>query len=56
MRREPVVPDQFHPFNDRRRTSANRSKGEIHPWLPETVPVRGFIYDVKSGKLNEVIL
>jgi carbonic anhydrase len=25
-----------------------------HPWLPDSIPVRGFIYDIKSGKLNEV--
>jgi carbonic anhydrase len=25
-----------------------------HPWIPDTLPIRGFIYDVKTGKLNEV--
>jgi len=25
-----------------------------HPLVPETIPVRGFIYDVKTGKLNPV--
>lgn len=25
-----------------------------HPWIPKQIPVRGFIYDVKTGKLNEV--
>ncbi|RYG35676.1 carbonic anhydrase [bacterium] len=25
-----------------------------HPLVPKTIPVRGFIYDVKTGKLNPV--
>jgi carbonic anhydrase len=25
-----------------------------HPWIPEKVPVRGFVYDVTSGRLREI--
>jgi carbonic anhydrase len=25
-----------------------------HPWFPHDVPVRGFIYDVNTGKISEV--
>ena len=25
-----------------------------HPWIPKHIPVRGFIYDVKTGALSEV--
>jgi carbonic anhydrase len=25
-----------------------------HPWIPKSIPVRGFIFDVKTGKLKEV--
>ena len=25
-----------------------------HPWIPKHIPVRGFVYDVKTGKLEEV--
>jgi carbonic anhydrase len=25
-----------------------------HPWIPRQIPIRGFIYDVKTGKLKEV--
>jgi carbonic anhydrase len=25
-----------------------------HPWMPKDVPVRGFVYDVKSGRLKEI--
>ena len=25
-----------------------------HPWIPDTLPIRGFVYDVTTGKLTEV--
>jgi carbonic anhydrase len=25
-----------------------------HPWIPKQIPVRGFVYDVKTGRLQEV--
>jgi len=25
-----------------------------HPWIPETVAVRGFVYDVSNGLLREI--
>jgi carbonic anhydrase len=25
-----------------------------HPWIPNHIPVRGFVYDVKTGRLSEV--
>jgi len=28
--------------------------GKSHPWIPEIIPVRGFIYDVETGWLSEV--
>ena len=50
-----VVPARFHAFPDveenvRRQISALRA----HPWLPRSIPVRGFVYDVRSGRLREV--
>jgi carbonic anhydrase len=27
---------------------------QSHPWIPKHIPVRGFVYDVKTGKLSEV--
>ncbi len=50
-----AVPAHFHSFtnlesNVRRQISRIRS----HPWIPDRIPVRGFIYDVKTGRLNEV--
>jgi carbonic anhydrase len=26
-----------------------------HPWIPENISVRGFIYNVKTGKLKEIV-
>jgi len=25
-----------------------------HPWVPKQIAVRGFVYDMKSGRLEEV--
>jgi len=50
-----VSPEHFHCFEDleenvRRQVQKVRS----HPWMPDSVPVRGFIYNVASGALSEV--
>ena len=29
-------------------------KLQSHPWVPRQIPVRGFVYDVHSGRLAEV--
>jgi carbonic anhydrase len=29
-------------------------KLRTHPWIPKTVAVRGFVYDVTSGLLREI--
>lgn len=50
-----VVPVHFHAFSsleDNVREQIQKVKS--HPWIPGHIPVRGFIYDVKTGKLNEV--
>ena len=50
-----VAPVHFHAFKDieanvRQQVSRIRS----HPWIPEHITVRGFVYDVKTGRLHEV--
>jgi carbonic anhydrase len=48
-------PSQFHAFDDLEanvRQQMHRVKS--HPWIPKHIPVRGFVYDVKTGKLKEV--
>jgi carbonic anhydrase len=50
-----MAPSQFHSFENL-EANVRRQAGRIksHHWIPSEIPVRGFIYDVKSGKLNEV--
>ena len=48
-------PAHFYVFDDLEanvRQQIQRVKS--HPWIPKNIPVRGFIYDVKTGRLNEV--
>ena len=50
-----VAPVHFHAFGNLEenvRQQVQRVKS--HPWVPKNVPVRGFIYDVRTGKLTEV--
>lgn len=51
----PVAPARFHAFSDLEADVRQQmQKIKSHPWYPQTIPVRGFVYDVKTGKLNEV--
>jgi carbonic anhydrase len=53
----PVVsPVHFHAFKDV-KSNVRRQVARIlnHPYLPAHIPVRGFVYDVKTGRLEEVI-
>jgi carbonic anhydrase len=50
-----AIPAHFHAFrnleeNVRQQVECVKS----HPWIPQHIPVRGFVYDVKTGRLNEV--
>ena len=48
-------PSNFYGFDDLEanvRQQVHRVKS--HPWIPNHLPVRGFIYDVKTGRLAEV--
>lgn len=50
-------PSHFYGFDDLEenvREQIRRVKS--HPWIPRHIPVRGFVYDVKTGKLKEVVL
>jgi carbonic anhydrase len=50
-----VLPASFHPFSDLEENVRHQvQKVKSHPWFPKHIPVRGFIYDVKTGSLNEV--
>ncbi len=50
-----AIPRRFYAFSDlEQNVRAQVQKVKSHPWLPSNLPVRGFIYDVKTGKLSEV--
>ena len=49
------TPAYFHAFDDLEanvREQVRRVKS--HPWIPQHIPVRGFVYDVRTGRLTEV--
>ncbi|MEI6043774.1 MAG: carbonic anhydrase [Chloroflexota bacterium] len=50
-----VTPSHFHTFSNldqNVRTQMQRLRS--HPWIPAQLIVRGFVYNVKTGLLNEV--
>ena len=50
-----VAPLLFHAFsNISENVRQQMQKIETHPWLPTDIPVRGFVYDVRKGRLEEV--
>jgi len=51
-----VGPEAFHSFSNLETNVREQiEKVKSHPWIPKNIPVRGFIFDVKTGKLNEVV-
>jgi carbonic anhydrase len=50
-----VAPATFHAFSNLEDNVRDQiQKIKAHPWTPKNISVRGFVYDVKTGKLNEV--
>lgn len=50
-----VSPAHFHAFSDVEENVRQQiQKVQSHPWVPSEIPVRGFVYDVKTGELSEV--
>ena len=51
----PIAPATFSTFTDaEENTKEQVLKTRSHPWISLDVPVRGFVFDVDSGRLNEV--
>lgn len=49
------APNHFHAFGSVEENVRRQiQKVKSHPWIPKTAPVRGFDYNVKTGRLNEV--
>ena len=50
-----VSPSFFYAFqNIDENVRKQLQKLRAHPWIPKTVGVRGFVYDVTTGLLREV--
>jgi carbonic anhydrase len=50
-----ATPAHFHAFSDlEENVREQMQRVKSHPWIPQHIPVRGFVYDVKTGRLNEV--
>jgi carbonic anhydrase len=51
----PIAPARFYSFTDpEKNTREQVQKARSHPWISQEVPIRGFVYDVKTGRLTEV--
>jgi carbonic anhydrase len=50
-----VAPARFYAFTDVEQNVREQvQKLRTHPWIPEQMTVRGFVYDVRSGRLKEI--
>ena len=50
-----VAPSFFYAFQDIEQNVRHQlQKLRTHPWIPEKVAVRGFVYDVTTGLLREI--
>lgn len=48
-------PSHFHAFQDLEANVRRQiQKLRAHPWVPKEIIVRGFVYDVRTGKLKEI--
>jgi carbonic anhydrase len=51
-----TVPALFHAFKDVDENVRHQlQKLRAHPWIPREVTTRGFVYDVSTGLLREII-
>ncbi|MDE3179094.1 MAG: carbonic anhydrase [Acidobacteriota bacterium] len=50
-----VAPARFYAFSNLEEDVREQvQKTKFHPWIRKNTVVRGFVYDVKTGKLREV--
>jgi carbonic anhydrase len=51
----PIAPARFYSFTDAEQNTREQiQKARSHPWISPDVPIRGFVYDVDTGRLSEV--
>lgn len=54
--RAAVAPARFHAFSDLEDSVRLQiARARSHPWIPGEIAIRGFVYDVRTGKLSEVV-
>jgi carbonic anhydrase len=50
-----IAPAFFYAFQDIDENVRHQlQKLRTHPWIPASVAIRGFVYDVSSGRLREI--
>jgi carbonic anhydrase len=50
-----VAPARFYAFpNLEQNVREQIHKLKSHPWIPKQIAVRGFVYEVRSGRLKEI--
>ena len=50
-----VSPDKFHCYTDVTwATQKQVLKLKSHPWIPSDIVIRGFVFDLSTGKLKEI--
>jgi carbonic anhydrase len=50
-----VAPARFYAFpNLEQNVREQIHKLKSHPWIPQQITARGFVYDVRSGRLKEI--
>ncbi len=50
-----VAPAYFYAFKDiEDNVRQQLQKLHTHPWIPKTIAIRGFVYDVATGLLREI--
>jgi carbonic anhydrase len=50
-----VAPSFFYAFQDiEENVRRQLQKLHTHPWIPKDIAIRGFVYDVTTGRLREV--
>jgi carbonic anhydrase len=50
-----ITPSSFWTFRNLEDNVREQvQKLQAHPWIPDALPIRGFVYDVRTGKLTEV--
>jgi carbonic anhydrase len=53
--KSPIAPAKFYSFTDAEaNTKEQIQKATSHQWISPDVPIRGFVFDVLTGRLKEV--